>query len=90
MPDMAEPTVKNVIPDLPRKDLLFLDVLVETEVFPKRKTGLQMYHIIRNQYQSQQMAIRAQNVDFLQFAYQQHVRVKVHISVSHVVTLHLN
>lgn len=66
--DMREQAVKNVIPDLPRKDLLFLNVCSYSKwrlKYSKEKTVLLLYHIIKNQCQSQHIAIRAQHVDFL-------------------------
>jgi hypothetical protein len=68
MLDMGEQAVKNVIPDLPRKDLLFLNVCSYSKwrlKYSKEKIGLLLYHIIKNQCQSQHIAIRAQHIDFL-------------------------
>jgi len=90
MLDRGEPAVKNVIPDLPRKDLFFSKCLflfkMETEVF-QRKTGLLLYHIIKNQCHSQHTATTALHVGFLKFVYQHHIRVKVHICVPNVAQL---
>jgi len=65
MLDIGEQAVKNVIPDLPRKDLLFLGVCSYLKwrlKYFQNQTGLLLYHIIKNHCQSQHMSIRAQHV----------------------------